>query len=275
MKNVISCSRRTDIPGCHYAWLQETLEIGSLVLKNPFSTGSSRISLRKEDVHSIVLWSKDFQKVIASPGALAGHNLYFQFTVNGYAKILEPNIPSLADLCDQMQSLCEIYSPEQVMWRFDPIIISEEAESGVYGTNSRLELFEILCEKFSKHGLSECTISFVDMYAKVEASFFLEGFEHQVLSTEERIEYARKMVAIAGKHGIKINTCSEPLIEKVEGIQHGRCVDGDRLVRLFGDGASVRKDITQRVACGCTDSYDIGQYSFGCAHQCLYCYARN
>jgi len=36
----------------------------------------------------------------------------------------------------------------------------------------------------SKFGVQDCTISFVDMYDKVKASFAIEDFEHKELNTQ-------------------------------------------------------------------------------------------
>ncbi|MHC1592009.1 MAG: DUF1848 family protein, partial [Candidatus Helarchaeales archaeon] len=58
MKTVISASRRTDIPAFYLDWFIERIHEGFVDVKNPFyPKQKSRVSLRKEDVHSIVLWS--------------------------------------------------------------------------------------------------------------------------------------------------------------------------------------------------------------------------
>lgn len=77
VKEVISCSRRTDIPSCYYEWLQDRLSEGFVTIVNPFNKVPHTISLKKEDVHSIVLWSKNYQNVIDNPGKLNDYNLYF------------------------------------------------------------------------------------------------------------------------------------------------------------------------------------------------------
>lgn len=272
MREVISCSRRTDIPSCHYEWLQERLVDGQVALTNPYNGNAYVTSLKPEDVHSIVLWSKNYQNVIADPGKLVDYNLYFHFTINGYSKLLEPGIPDPTVLIFQMKSLCEKYSPEQIMWRFDPIIISEAAELS-RGPDARKEAFLHFCQSFSTFGIKNCTISFIDMYYKVKTAFTFAGFEHKELSTEEQVAYAKDLVSIANKYGIQLHTCSEPLIENVEGIQRGHCVDGARLTKLFGTIAINAKDRSQRPACGCSASKDIGDYKMGCPHGCLYCYA--
>ena len=50
------------------------------------------VNLSPERVHSICLWSKSFANVLKNPGHLSLYNLYFQFTITGYSKFLEPNV---------------------------------------------------------------------------------------------------------------------------------------------------------------------------------------
>ena len=94
MKAVISASRRTDIPAFYYDWLQEVLIKGSVELTNPiYKNKTYTVDLKPENVHSIVLWSKNFENVLKNPMNLENYNLYFQYTVNSYSKVLEPNVP--------------------------------------------------------------------------------------------------------------------------------------------------------------------------------------
>ena len=64
MKHIISASRRTDIPAFFTGWLIKRLEEGSVLVKNPYSGKVAEASLRPSHVHSIVLWSKDFNPLL-------------------------------------------------------------------------------------------------------------------------------------------------------------------------------------------------------------------
>jgi len=89
---IISCSRRTDIPAFYYDWLQECLKNKYAVVKNPYNKSTYMVDLSCEKVHSICLWSKSFANVLKDPKYLSLYNLYFQFTITGYSKFLEPNV---------------------------------------------------------------------------------------------------------------------------------------------------------------------------------------
>lgn len=272
--NIISCSRRTDIPAFYYDWLQERLKEKTVTLVNGYNSQEYTIDLDPDNVHSIVLWSKNYKNLIKDAGLLKDYNLYFQFTINCYSKYLEPNVPSYNELVDQVGELCSIYSPEQVSWRFDPIILCEKGENDVLSPwDSRLNMFNDLCEEFSVFGLNRCTFSFVSLYGKVKEVFDHLGVEFRDLSDEGKISFTKEMLEIADPLGIKLYICSDALIENVEGINKSHCVDGNALVNLFGGKVSLAKDSRQRKACGCSKSSDIGSYSQNCFNKCLYCYA--
>ena len=51
-----------------------------------------------------------------------------------------------------------------------------------------------------------------------------------------------------------------------------KCVDDEVIAEAFGVAAPGTKDPTQRSACGCVVSRDIGMYE-SCLFGCQYCYA--
>ncbi|MDY6954309.1 MAG: DUF1848 family protein, partial [Thermodesulfobacteriota bacterium] len=62
MKNIISVSRRTDIPALYSDWFLKRLKAGFTGYVNPFAGGKRYVvSLKPEDVISFVFWSKNFQ----------------------------------------------------------------------------------------------------------------------------------------------------------------------------------------------------------------------
>ena len=63
--NIISASRRTDIPAFYTAWFMNRIRAESVRYPNPFSNQVYEISLRSEDVHSIVFWSKYYGPLLS------------------------------------------------------------------------------------------------------------------------------------------------------------------------------------------------------------------
>ena len=59
---IISCSRRTDIPAFLMNWVVDRIKAGYVDVVNPFNRKQvSRISLDPLDVKCWVWWSKDFR----------------------------------------------------------------------------------------------------------------------------------------------------------------------------------------------------------------------
>jgi len=278
MLEIISCSRRTDIPAFYYDWLQESLKNKYVMVKNPYNKSTYMVNLAPERVHSICLWSKSFTNVLKNPGYLSLYNLYFQFTITGYSKFLEPNVIDTNEALRQMEQLARRYSPQQINWRFDPIILSIRGENEPTPDNfarARLKVFKALCRDISSFGVNRCTISFLCLYKKVEQRMIASKFTYLIPSQQQQMEFVSQFVEIADKYGVTIYTCTSPIIEGVYGVKKGHCIDGAYLEALFGKRTSHAKDAGQRKECGCTRSRDIGAYSGqSCGHGCLYCYAR-
>lgn len=277
MKDVISCSRRTDIPALYFPWLQERLAEKKVTLVNPYSNLPYDVDLSPENVHSIVLWSKNYANVIRDPGLLKNYNLYFQFTINGYSRAVESAIPDITTLKTQVYELCKAYSPKQVSWRFDPIMFYPQGEP-LISINSdpwqcRRNAFLDLATEFANYGIDRCTFSFISIYGKVKESLDAKGIKCEEVPDEKKIEFAKEMVEIATPLKIRLYSCCEAILEHVKGINKSHCVDGDLLQELFGDKTTKAKDQGQRLTCGCSKSKDIGSYSQRCSHKCVYCYA--
>jgi len=64
MQQVISASRRTDIPAFYSDWFLNRLTAGSVDVLHPFTRQWSRVSLKQEAVGAIVFWSKNYAPLL-------------------------------------------------------------------------------------------------------------------------------------------------------------------------------------------------------------------
>ena len=277
---IISASRRTDLPKFYYEWLQKALRQGIVELRNPiFKEKAYHVDVRPENVHSLVLWSKDFQNVLNSPMYLENYNLYFQYTINSYASFLEPHVPGYQDSIKILAGLLKKYRPEQFNIRFDPIIISTRGE--IVPTShqpglARLTAFTKLCQDLSLLGMenSRLTTSYLTLYNHVKKRLQNTGLELIHLDETKQRLFLERMVEIADRYNLQIFSCASSILEGVPGVKKGHCIDGHLLESLFEGSVSKAKDTGQRASCGCTKSSDIGSYNQGCYHDCIYCYQR-
>jgi hypothetical protein len=85
-------------------------------------------------------------------------------------------------------------------------------------------------------------------------------------------EVLRTAACAAAAHSMQVQTCAEPGAGPSTGIPAGKCVDDGLLERVFGVRTCRGKDPSQRPACRCVVSRDIGMYDT-CVYGCRYCYA--
>ena len=159
---IISASRRTDIPAFYSEWFLNRIRDGYVLVRNPMNIHQvSRIRLSPDVVDCIVFWTKNPKPMVQRLEELKDYNFYFQFTLNSYATDVEPNVPSKGnDVIDTFIKLSEKIGANRIIWRYDPIIITDKYTIE-YHTTYFEKLAQVLSGKFSK-----CVISFVDEYKK-------------------------------------------------------------------------------------------------------------
>jgi hypothetical protein len=142
---IVSASRRTDIPAYHSEWFMERFREGFCVTRNPFDQRrESRVSLRPEDLACIVFWTRNSLPLMPYLDELeaAGTRFYFQFTLTGYPRTMEPYANREAAI-RAFLLLSDKIGPERVIWRYDPVVLSSESESDFHLRNFSLLLKEI------------------------------------------------------------------------------------------------------------------------------------
>ena len=165
---IISASRRTDIPAYYAEWFMSRIQAGLCIVPNPYNPKQeTRVSLQPEDVDAIVFWSKNPEPLLKHIQSLesAGFRFYFQYTLNSYPSDLEPNLPKESERVRTFQTLADRVGPDRVIWRYDPIVLSNRTDADFH----RLQ-FARLCRELAGH-TGRVVISIVDGYAKTKAAF--------------------------------------------------------------------------------------------------------
>jgi hypothetical protein len=167
---IISASRRTDIPAWYTPWFLERIRHQSFEITNPFNRRVRKVHVTPENTHSIVFWSKNFGPFLALDAhkilADMGFNLFFNFTVNSESPLLEPRLPALETRLDQARYLADRFGPQAVAWRFDPICFYT---CGAGPVEDNLTDFPRISRAMADLGIPTCVTSFYDPYRKVAA----------------------------------------------------------------------------------------------------------
>lgn len=271
---IISASRRTDIPAFYSQWFMNRIRLGFCVVPNPFNTKQlSVVSLKPEDVDAIVFWSKNPAPLIPHLGELddPGFRYYFQFTLNDYPYALEPGVPSIHERVATFLKLAERVGPSRVVWRYDPIIVSN-----ITSIDFHRETFARLANSLSG-ATHRAMVSICDFYQKTDrrlAALEQEGylFNKEAASSTEVASLLKDISAIARRRNIEIFSCAEDIDFSNLGIQPGMCIDADLVKKIWGISVCTTKDPTQRKHCRCVVSKDIGMNDT-CMHGCRYCYS--
>ena len=271
---IISASRRTDIPAFYSEWFMNRLLEGYCLVPNPFNSRQvARISLLPESVDAIVFWSKNPAPMLPLLPTIEamGYRFYFLFTVNAYPRALEPGLPPLAERISTFIKLSERIGPRRVIWRYDPIILSNRTDASYHG-----ETFEGLCQQLVRHTQRVIT-SIITFYRKtlrnlapLENQGYVFGKEPR--ENPEMVALLSHMATTSAKHGLEIFSCAEARDYTHLGIKPSRCIDAALISELWGIPVSSKKDPGQREHCGCSISRDIGMTDT-CPHGCPYCYS--
>ena len=216
---IISASRRTDIPSYYSEWFFNRIKEGYVLVRNPMNAHQiSKISLLPEVVDGIVFWTKNPTPMLNKLDKLEKYNYYFQFTLTAYGPDVEKNIPSKNKIIiPTFQRLSKAIGKEKVVWRYDPIFFNN-----TYTIDYHCKYFEILASKLAQY-TEKCTISFVDLYRNTERN--VKPLNIQMITVEQQTELLERLVEIAKKYSIYIDTCAEDYDFRKLGVLSAHCID--------------------------------------------------
>ena len=201
-------------------------------------------------------------------------------------------MPPLEKGIETFKRLSDTIGKEKVIWRFDPLILTN-----TLSVDRLLERIYGIGKEIHNH-TEKLVISFIDinLYKKVKRNLIVSGFNDcKEFSIEDMTGIAKGLQEINKEWKLEIVTCTEATDLSAFGINHTKCILDALMIRLFSHDrelmdflgymapeesllplkrkrTKVLKDSGQRKHCECVPSKDIGQYDT-CIHGCLYCYA--
>ncbi|SEQ98607.1 protein of unknown function [Lachnospiraceae bacterium NE2001] len=267
---IISASRRTDIPAYFSEWFMNRIYAGYAVVRNPLNANQlSKVYLTPDLVDCIVFWTKNPVPIIPRLDELKDFCYYFQFTLTGYDKDIERNLPDKKEvLLPAFKELADKIGPERVIWRYDPILINDR-----YSSDWHLETVKWLSDNLKGY-TEKCVFSYVDYYKKIDKNLNSIGIKYP--TDAEKKDIAIGIRDIVSANGMVATTCAENIELDGLGINHNACIDKALVERLTGgkikNTKKNLKDAAQRPECGCMPSKEIGAHNT-CSNGCIYCYA--
>jgi hypothetical protein len=268
---IVSASRRTDIPAFHAPWLLSRVRAGYCHWIHPFTAKIRRVSLRPADVLGIVFWTRNPRPLLPHLETLRadGYPMQFQLTITGYGPPVESHNPPAETALAAAAEIADTLGPDAVLWRYDPIVLSHELTWA-----SHVQRFERLARRLE--GITRrCTFSFVDFYGKTKRNLgkieAATGLPFERPDETAKAAMAGELAALAGGYGMRLLSCCD---DSLAGNRVGksRCVDPDAVSAVRGEPLPKLPFRPTRKDCGCVRSVDIGAYDT-CAFGCAYCYA--
>jgi len=274
MKNVISASRRTDIPAFYLNWFIEKIQSGYVEVVNPIYRQNIKIvKLDPDNVEWIVFWSRNYKHLLKHHEIFQNYQLFFHFTILPKS-MLELRFLPTKEALQQLGALCNLYGTNRIIWRYDPIVHWVENRKII--SNHDIKNFEYLCSEISQYEIRKCYTSFVNLYRKYERRFKKTFQTKQIYQPDlkSQLEITSQISEVANKYKIDLYSCCNDLLLRTDSINKGRCIDGKVLNELGSLNKISEAKSPSREDCGCTNSIDIGDYlAQPCYFGCIYCYA--
>jgi hypothetical protein len=288
--NIISVSRRTDIPHYFTDWFKERRMAGFAEYRTVFGGGKNgrfHVSLKSEDVLGYLFWTKFAGPFHGQLEVLRAEGMpySFQYTLTGYGKEVQPGIPERSEVIDDFLSV-SAGLPETVaiQWRYDPILVSS-----AYSVDWHRRNFEQIADQL-QGATRVVNVSFIEPYLKAitKAPDWQDirwrqpdPFRHKTALSKypeirsigaEGDELLNELADIARDRGIELRVCCNQ--EFADHFPTASCC-GLELFHAYG--AEITKRVSSlasglsRPGCHCLKTVDIGMDTT-CPGGCFYCY---
>jgi len=268
---IVSASRRTDLPAFHAPWFLNRIRAGFCHWIHPFTAAVRRVSLRPADVLGIVFWTRNPRPLLPHLESLRadGYPMVFQLTITGHGPPVESHNPPVETALAAAEEIAGKLGPEAVLWRYDPIVLSPDLTR-----RDHVERFARLARRLE--GVTRrCTFSFVDFYGKTKRNLgrieAAAGVPFDRPDAAAKVAMARELAGVAAGHGMALLSCCDDALVG-GGVGKSRCVDPAAVAAVRGSPLPALPARPTRRDCGCVRSVDVGAYD-SCAFGCAYCYA--
>jgi len=257
----LSIDFRTDIPAFYGEWLMNRFEEGFVYFRNPaYPSTIHKIILDKQHIEGIMWCSKDYLPILHDLKSITDKfPSIFHYTITGYGKDIEPNVPSLEQSIYTFKELSERYGKNKVIWRYDPIFFTKE-----WTYNRHIQNFQYINKQLCRHA-GRVVLNFVSLYEKVKRHMP----DLKEVSYNDKVNLIHDFVNLSS---MGVQTCGNGLqFKDLEGVEVTGCLD-EHALNLMGIYPAKPKGNAVPWGCLCYPNTCIGEYNT-CLHKCKYCYA--
>ena len=276
---IISASRRTDIPAFYSEWFMNRIRAGYCTVPNPFNRNQvSVVSLKPEDVDVIVFWTRNPRPLFRAPG----RNWIGAVTATTFStrcmdnpRAIDPKSPSVdaaiktfRELADRVGSAAgHLALRSHCAKRSHVRRIPHDVTCTYCGSAGRRHATQ--CHQHRGHlqrrPRSACaTCSSKVLWSKKSSRMQLPDEVAPCLNT---------LLQRLRRYDMEIFSCAEELdLLPLRYSSPANALTTSTSPAPLAYICKTKKDPSQREACGCVVSKDIGMYDT-CLFGCQYCYA--
>jgi hypothetical protein len=288
--NIISASRRTDIPRYFGEWFRARRKAGFAEYRTVFGGGRNgrfRVSLAREDVLGYLFWTRYARPFHDQLLTLRNDRIpyAFQYTITGYGTDYEPGGPGVETQVDDFLGVAEsLPGPAAIQWRYDPIVVSAG-----YGAEWHRRNFRRIAERL--RGSTEVVnVSLVEPYLKaltkapdwrairwrrpdpLKHQSVLRRFAELREAGPDELLLLRDLSEEARNNGMELRVCCNAEYQ----VEHpGAVCCGADLFTAYGEETIRQVALVPRSpsrhGCRCLKSCDLGMDTT-CPAGCFYCY---
>ena len=260
---ILNTGSRTDIPAFYSEWFANRLKAGFVMVRNPYYPQLvTRYRFDPNTVDVMAFTTKNPEPMLKYLDLLAEFRQLWHVTLTPYGKDIEPNVPDKHAVIRSVQKLSEAVGSDAVIWRYDPIFLSEK-----YSMDYHFRAFAAIAEELDGY-VKRVVISFLDLYEKTKRNF-PEGRETPM---EDQIRLTKKIAEIASAHHMHVYICHEDPLLAAYGADVSGCMSQKVIEDCIHEKLNVPRMSAARDGCTCLLGNDIGVYNT-CTHFCRYCYA--
>jgi hypothetical protein len=259
------------VPAFHLEWFTTALKKGFVETANPFRPTQKRmVRLGRDEIDGFIFWTRRPRPLLPVLFDLdrRGVPSLVMVTLNAYPTALEPAAPSEPETVAAITEMASQIGRDRIAWRYDPVLLSSDFDVDFHRRH-----FRDLAGKLAPH-VFRAIVSLYDPYRKAEVRLRKAGIFPWTAeqAADSLFDLVGELGRTAADCGLEIRSCAESGEWANRGVPPGKCVDDGWFNRRFGMRLDYEKDPSQRPACLCQRSVDIGAYGT-CRFRCAYCYA--
>ena len=204
-----------------------------------------------------------------------GYPMLWNVTVTGLGGTpVEPHVPLADRVVVSIRELAEMVPPNAILWRFDPVFVSEQ-----YGEDYHVETFNRLAGELAGHVDHRIAVSFLGACYERRVQADLRRYKSEtgdqvgVVPLNQQVNLAGKLHRIAEAAGFQLTLCCSPELREATGYPGTGCNAFEWARRVYPELEKARdlKLKPTRPGCLCSEEIDIGCYDT-CVHGCRYSY---